>query len=359
MENNVVSIIGYGLDRRRETLKGIELQDIKKHFRILNRREGLWGSVRDLFSRNYRWVKAVDGISFNIDQGELVGFIGPNGAGKSTTIKMLTGVLEPTAGTISVDGYVPYRHRIRYVQNIGIVFGQRTQLWWDLAVIESFKLLKEIYGIDKAVYERNLGIFDSLVNLGELYKIPVRNLSLGQRMLCDIAASFLHDPGTIFLDEPTIGLDVEIRAKVRSIIKELNRLKKTTVLLSSHDVGDIESLAQRIILIDKGKILYDGPTDRFNNIFGAYRTLRLAVHGLSPSEVDALKKETTDRSIAAGKIEFGETAGGWLGISFDQEKIPLLDLLNPILARFRIKDIKVEEIEMEEVIKRVYAGALG
>jgi ABC-type uncharacterized transport system ATPase subunit len=340
-------------------VNGIVLRDITKHFRILNRREGLWGSVRDLFSRDYRVVKAVDGISFTIGQGELVGFIGPNGAGKSTTIKMLSGVLEPTSGTVMVDGYVPFKQRRKYVQNIGIVFGQRTQLWWDLAVVESFKLLKEIYGIDAAAYERNLGIFNELVDLKGLYGIPVRNLSLGQRMLCDIAASFLHDPGIIFLDEPTIGLDVEIRSKVRLIIKELNRLKKATVLLSSHDVGDIESLAQRIILVDKGKILYDGPTERFNSIFGAYRTLRLDVHGLSQADIERLKREAIDRAGAKSSVESGEVASGWLGISFDQDKIPLLELLNPILAGFKVKDIKIEEIEMEEVIRRVYAGALG
>jgi ABC-2 type transport system ATP-binding protein len=338
-------------------LADIVLRDIAKHFRILKRREGLSGSVRDLFSRDYKIVKAVDGISFSIAQGELVGFIGPNGAGKSTTIKMLTGVLEPSSGTISVDGYVPYRQRRKYVQNIGIVFGQRTQLWWDLAVIESFKLLKEIYGIDRAAYERNLGIFDELVNLKELYAIPVRNLSLGQRMLCDIAASFIHDPGIIFLDEPTIGLDVEIRSKVRSIIKELNRLKRATVLLSSHDVGDIESLARRIILIDKGKLLYDGPTEKFNGIFGAYRTLRLDVHGLSVEDIEELKRRTTER--AGTGAEFGEASSGWLALSFDQDKVPLLELLNPILADFAVKDIKVEEIAMEDVIKRVYEGALG
>ena len=194
------------------------LQDVSKHFRLLNRREGLKGSIQDLFSRNYKVVKAVDGIGFTIQQGELVGFIGPNGAGKSTTIKMLSGVLEPTSGVISVDGVVPYRQRRKHAQNIGIVFGQRTQLWWDLAVIESFKLLKEIYGIDTAAYQRNLGIFNDIVNLKELYGTPVRSLSLGQRMLCDIAASFIHDPRIIFLDEPTIGLDVDIRSKVRSII---------------------------------------------------------------------------------------------------------------------------------------------
>jgi len=339
-------------------MSGIRLRDVTKHYRVLKRREGLSGSIRDLVSRDYKTVKAVDGISLSIEQGELVGFIGPNGAGKSTTIKMLSGVLEPTSGTIEVDGFVPYRQRRRYVQRIGIVFGQRTQLWWDLAVIESFKLLKEVYGIDDAAYERNLGIFDEIAGLKELRGIPVRNLSLGQRMLCDIAASFIHDPGTIFLDEPTIGLDVEIRAKVRKIIKELNRLKGATVLLSSHDVGDIESLARRIVLIDKGKILYDGPTEKFNGIFGRYRTLRLDVHGLSEEGIARLKEKTAERAGADKGIVFGEVAGGWLGLSFDQDRIPLLELLTPILAAFEIKDIKVEEIAMEEVIRRVYEGAL-
>jgi len=304
-------------------------------------------------------VKAVDGINLSIEPGELVGFIGANGAGKSTTIKMLSGVLEPSSGTIEVEGFVPYRQRRQYVQHIGIVFGQRTQLWWDLAVIESFKLLKEVYGIDDASYKQNLGIFDEIAGLKELYGTPVRNLSLGQRMLCDIAASFIHDPETIFLDEPTIGLDVEIRSKVRSIIKELNRVKGATVLLSSHDVGDIESLAQRIILIDKGKIIYDGPTEKFNSIFGRYRTLRLDVHDLSESDIEMLKSKVAVQAQGEKEIVIGDVSSGWLGLSFDQDRIPLLELLNPILAAFNVKDIKVEEIEMEEVIRRVYEGALG
>jgi len=338
---------------------GIRMDGVTKHYRVLKRREGLGGAVKDLFSRNYDTVKAVDGISLSVEPGELVGFIGPNGAGKSTTIKMLSGVLEPSSGSIEVDGFVPYRQRRRYVERIGIVFGQRTQLWWDLAVIESFKLLKEVYGIDDDAFARNLGLFDEIAGLKELYGKTVRSLSLGQRMLCDIAASFIHDPSTIFLDEPTIGLDVEIRAKVRAIIKELNRVKGATVLLSSHDVGDIESLARRIVLIDKGKILYDGPTEKFNGIFGAFRTLRLDVHGLTDADVARLKSETAARVGGDKEIVFGEATGGWLGVSFDQDRIPLLELLTPILASFAVKDIKVEEIEMEEVIKRVYAGALG
>lgn len=344
-------------------MQGIRLEGLTKHFRVLKRRPGLSGSIRDLFSRDYRTVKAVDGISLSIEPGELVGFIGPNGAGKSTTIKMLAGVLEPSSGLVEVNGFVPYRQRRKYVQGIGIVFGQRTQLWWDLPVIESFRLLKDVYGIDEAAYARNLGIFDEIVGLKELYAVPVRTLSLGQRMLCDIAASFIHDPGVIFLDEPTIGLDVEVRAKVRTVIKELNRIKGATVLLSSHDVGDLESLARRIILIDSGRILYDGPTDRFNLIFGQCRTLRLDVHGLSGEEIARLRAETAERVGAAdgaGRgVEIGDASGGWLGIAFDQEKAPLLELLNPILSSYKVKDIKVEEVDMEEVIRRVYEGALG
>jgi ABC-2 type transport system ATP-binding protein len=340
-------------------MEGIAVQDVTRHYKVLNRREGLGGSVRDLFSHDYRTVKAVDGISFSVGRGELVGFIGPNGAGKSTTIKMLSGVLAPSSGSIAVDGYQPWKQRKKYVEHIGIVFGQRTQLWWDLPVIESYKLLREVYGIDRAAWERNLGIFDEIAGLKAFHAIPVKNLSLGQRMLCDIAASFLHDPGTIFLDEPTIGLDVDIRSKVRTIIKELNALKKTTVLLSSHDVGDLECLAQRIVLIDKGHILYDGPTDKFNRIFGQCRTLRLDVHGLSAEEIERLRAATLERAGAASGIEVGAAVSGWLGIAFDQEKIRLLELLTPILAEYRVKDIKVEEIEMEEVIRRVYRGALG
>lgn len=324
-----------------DPMNGIHINNVTKHYRVLKRREGLGGAVRDLFSRNYETVKAVDSISLVIEPGELVGFIGPNGAGKSTTIKMLSGVLEPTSGIIEVDGFVPYRQRRRYVERIGIVFGQRTQLWWDLAVIESFKLLKEVYGIGDAAFSQNLGLFDEIAGLKELYGKPVRSLSLGQRMLCDIAASFIHDPSTIFLDEPTIGLDVEIRAKVRSIIKELNRIKGATVLLSSHDVGDIESLAQRIVLIDKGKILYDGPTEKFNGIFGRYRTLRLDVHGLSESDIVRLKSEIISRVREEKEIVIGEVVSGWLAVSFDQDQHPLLELLNPILASFSVKDISL------------------
>lgn len=336
----------------------ISVDQLSKHFRVLNRHEGLGGAFRDLFSRDYKTVKAVDGISFQVERGEIVGFIGPNGAGKSTTIKMLIGVLEATGGKIEVNGYVPYKQRRQYVNRIGVVLGQRTQLWWDLPVIESFKILREIYRVPKETYERNLGLFDDLLKLSELYSKPVRTLSLGQRMLCDIAASFLHDPDIIFLDEPTIGLDVDVRSKVRHIIRELNKLKGTTIILTSHDVGDIEELAQRIILIDKGTLLYDGKAETFTNIFGAYRTLKLDVRLLSEADLTGMPGKLKNAFPGVDDLSAGSVEGGWVDITLNQDKVPLLDVLNLLMSHYKLQDIKVEEIEMEKVIRRVYEGAL-
>jgi len=233
----------------------IHIEDLSKHFKILNRREGLSGAFRDLFSGSYRTVEAVSGISFDIEAGEIVGYIGPKGAGKSTTIKMMTGILKPTGGTIQVNGQTPYDNRIRQAQIMGVVFGQRTQLWWDLPVIESFRILKEIYKVDQKTFDQHMGMFNELVGLQTLYSQQVRTLSLGQRMLCDITASFLHNPQVVFLDEPTIGLDISVKAKIRSVIQELNRERNTTIILTTHDLGEVEALCHRIIIIDKGRIL--------------------------------------------------------------------------------------------------------
>src|SRR5687767_14990700 len=261
----------------------IHVKDLAKHFKILNRREGLGGAFRDLFSGDYRTVEAVAGISFDIEPGEIVGYIGPNGAGKSTTIKMMTGILKPTSGTILVNGQPPYLNRIRQAQVMGVVFGQRTQLWWDLPVIESFKILKEIYKVDQKTFDQHMGLFNELVDLKKLYSQQVRTLSLGQRMLCDITASFLHNPQIVFLDEPTIGLDISVKAKMRSVIKELNRTRNTTIILTTHDLGDVEALCQRIIIIERGRILYDGDIKRVHALFGAYRTLKLQIDNFNES----------------------------------------------------------------------------
>src|SRR5690606_27004940 len=265
------------------------IENLNKHFKVLNRREGLGGAFRDLFSGDYKTVEAVSGISFDIEAGEIVGYIGPNGAGKSTTIKMMTGILQPTSGVIEVNGLVPYYNRIRQAQSMGVVFGQRTQLWWDLPVIESFKILKEIYKVDGKTFDEQMEMFNDLVGLKALHMQQVRTLSLGQRMLCDIAASFLHNPKVVFLDEPTIGLDISVKAKIRSLIKTLNTEHKTTIILTTHDLGDVEALCTRIIIIDKGKILYDGDTKKVHGLFGAYRTLKVQVDNFDETTLQMLQ----------------------------------------------------------------------
>src|SRR5574337_1174052 len=237
----------------------IEVQDLTKEFRSFRRREGVWGAVQNLFVRERITVSAVDRVNFTIAPGEVVGCIGANGAGKSATVKMLTGILVPTNGSIVANGFVPWRDRRRYTKHIGVVFGQRTQLWWDIAVVESFKLLKEIYEVSDADYQRRLGVFSEILNLNDYLSTPVRKLSLGQRMRCDIAASLLHNPPVLFLDEPTIGLDVVAKDHIREFLKEINRTERTTVLLTTHDLSDIEELCKRIMIIDKGKLLFDGP----------------------------------------------------------------------------------------------------
>lgn len=335
----------------------ILLEDLKKHFRVLNRSEGLAGAFRDLFSRNFRTIKAVDGVSLSIRRGEIVGFLGPNGAGKSTTIKMMTGVLEPTSGHIVINGKVPSKQRMEYVRNIGVVFGQRTQLWWELPVIESFKLMKEIFRIPEAVYKANLARLDSLVNLSALYSQQVRNLSLGQRMLCDIAASFLHNPAIIFLDEPTIGLDVAVKAQIRTLIRTLNQERGTTILLTTHDIGDVEALCKRIILIDQGKTIYDGPTTHFTKIFGSWRTVKLLAREGAKAQVDAALAAVGDR-FSGTRPEVLEGDEIWSAVAVDQDRTPVADVLAWALNSLPVQDVKIEEIRTESVIAQVYAGAL-
>jgi ABC-2 type transport system ATP-binding protein len=341
-----------------KTMSLIHIDALTKHFRILNRHEGLRGAVRDLFSGDYRTVKAVDGISFDIEPGEIVGYIGPNGAGKSTTIKMMTGILKPSGGVLQVNGLPPYENRIRQAKIMGVVFGQRTQLWWDLPVIESFKILKEIYKVYRKTFEEHLGIFNELVGLKGLYTQQVRTLSLGQRMLCDITASFLHNPQVVFLDEPTIGLDISIKAKIRSLILELNRTRNTTIILTTHDLGDVQALCRRIIIIDKGKILYDGAIRKVTELFGAFRTLKLQINGYTVATRDALRREI-DKKFGAGRcISIGQTEEFWTDVTVDQAQKPLSEVLGFVMSNFPVADVRIVEISMEDVVRRVYDGAL-
>ena len=333
----------------------IEIENLSKHFRVLNRREGLIGSMRDLFSNNYRVIKAVENISMKIGEGEIVGYIGPNGAGKSTTIKMMTGILKPTDGRILVNHFVPYENRQRNAQVLGVVFGQRTQLWWDLPIIESFKILKEIYRIDDATYKQNLGMFNDLVDLQQLYGKSVRTLSLGQRMLCDIAAAFLHNPRIVFLDEPTIGLDVSVKSKFRTIIRELNAVHNTTIILTTHDIGDIEALCKRVVIIDKGTIIFDNDMQKVTGLFGAYRTLKLQIVPVIETTQFTARLDAQFRCPEAYVVAEGEP--GWIEVTINQDRVPLRDVLNFAMTEFTVNDVKISEIAMENVIKKIYEGA--
>lgn len=239
----------------------IELKNINKSFRIAKRNAGTKEAVKALFKREYTKIKALQDISFKIGDGEMVGYIGPNGAGKSSTIKIMSGILSPDSGECKINGLTPWKNRKEHVRNIGVVFGQRSQLWWDVPVIDSFDLIRDIYEVDQTVYKRNVDELSALLNLEEILKTPVRQLSLGQRMRCEIASSLLHEPSILFLDEPTIGLDAVSKIAVRDFILKLNREKKTTVILTTHDMQDIEALTERILLIGKGRILLDGSLD--------------------------------------------------------------------------------------------------
>lgn len=324
----------------------IEIKNITKEFKVLNRREGLKGSIRDLFSRDYKIVRAVDNISMSIQQGEIIGYLGPNGAGKSTTIKMMTGILEPTGGEILVDGSVPYKNRSKNAQNIGVVFGQRSQLWWALPLVESFKILKDIYGVSDKDYENMLTLYKSLVDIEPLLHKPVRQMSLGQRTLSDILAAFLHNPKIVFLDEPTIGLDVSMKAKIRTLIHALNKEKNTTVILTTHDMGDVDALCQRIVIIDKGKMLYDNDIEHLKSFFGSYRTLKIRTDSSPEATAEKISKELPDFSVS--------TDDEWISILVDEEKAKVMEVLSQLQKSYEIRDMQLEEISTEEVIKKIY-----
>ena len=326
----------------------IELTNVTKEFKVLNRHEGLKGTFKDLFSRDYKIVRAVDNISLNVKQGEIVGFLGPNGAGKSTTIKMMTGVLKPSSGSLMVNNRIPFKERTANSQEIGVVFGQRSQLWWALPLIESFKLLKDIYQIDDASYNEMMELYASLVDLEPLLHKPVRQMSLGQRTLSDILAAFLHNPKVVFLDEPTIGLDVAMKSKIRELILELNHKRNTTVILTTHDMGDVDALCQRIVIIDKGKMLYNDDIEKLRSFFGAYRTLKVRPKG-NLSDITA--------NICDELMEYGVKVtcdDEWISILVNEDNAKVLDILSIVRDKHTIKDMQLEEISTEEVIKKIY-----
>jgi ABC-2 type transport system ATP-binding protein len=316
----------------------IVVDSLTKSFRVAERSSG---TVSSLFLRRHRIVQALRGISFNLNEGELLGLIGPNGAGKSTTIKILCGILEPTAGRCEVGGLVPWRERVRHVARIGAVFGQRTQLWWDLPVIESFELLRDIYRVSPERYRKTSDELIALLDLDRLLSTPVRQLSLGQRMRCEIAASMLHEPRVLFLDEPTIGLDAVAKLAVRDFVKTLNREHGVTVILTTHDMHDIEALAERVIVIGKGVILADGSLASLRR--GALAERRLWVH---------FTNDVTDMNVSGATVR--QRQGRSVEFAFDPRSTSAHRLIAQVAAEFEVEDVHLEEPPIEEVIARFY-----
>jgi ABC-2 type transport system ATP-binding protein len=319
----------------------IQTQALRKTFRSVRRGEGLGGALGALFSRSYIEKTAVDDVTMTVDEGEVVGYIGPNGAGKSTTIKMLTGILVPTSGTIEVAGIVPHEKRRQNARNIGVVFGQRSQLYWDLPLRESFELLRAIYRVPRPRYRANLDHFIEILNLGEFMATPVRQLSLGERMRGDFAAALLHDPRIVYLDEPTIGLDVVAKEAIRAFITDINQRLGTTVILTTHDLADVERLCRRIVLIDHGTIIYDGSIERLRNEFGTHRTL--IVHLTEPQP----------KFFIEG-VEIEQTEALTVRLRFDRRLLTAEALIRRVTERYAITDVAINEPEIEDIVRHIY-----
>ena len=326
----------------------IEASNLVKEFRTYKRREGAWGAVRDLFQREASTVRAVDNVSFSIEPGEMVGYIGPNGAGKSTSVKMLTGILTPTSGRAAVNGFDPYRQRMAYTRTIGAVFGQRTQLWWDIAVVESFRLLKEIYDVSDSDYEKRMKRFDEILELGRYLNQPVRKLSLGERMRCDMAAALIHNPPLVFLDEPTIGLDLIAKENIRLFLKEINTQLGTTMLLTTHDLADIEQLCNRLMIIDHGRVLFDGPLQRLKQMLWRETTVRFDLK--DPTQAGTL------RSLDLEDVRLEETDALTWTAAFDREERTPGEVIRQVVAAVDVRDIAIEAESIDNIIRRIYTG---
>lgn len=319
----------------------ITVKNLNKTFKVLQRDSGLKSAFKALIRRDYKEINAVSNISFNIEEGQILGFIGPNGAGKSTTIKMLCGILNPDSGYISVNGLNPFNDRKKYVANIGVVFGQKSQLWWDIPVEDSFDLLRDIYKIPNREYQKTKEELASLLNLKDLLKTPVRQLSLGQRMRCEIAASLLHNPKILFLDEPTIGLDAVSKVAVRKFIKEINIKKKVTIILTSHDMTDIEALTNNIIVIGHGRKLYDGSLSGIKKKFSHHKKLEIIYKKLK--KVPKIKN-----------VEMIEKNRNRILLDVDMDNTTISNVVNEYSKICEINDINLIEENMDNIIIKLY-----
>lgn len=323
----------------------IMTKDLQKHFKVYKHHRGFWGSLRNLASKEYKLVRAVDNINFAIAPGELVGYLGPNGAGKSTTIKMLSGLLVPSGGELRVNGRVPWQERRAHVAKIGAVFGQRTTLWWDLPVVESLDLLQYIYQIPPDRFYRNLAEFRQLLELDPFLNTPVRSLSLGQRMRADLCAAMLHDPVLLFLDEPTIGLDVVAKERIRQFIQQINAQRGTTIILTTHDISDVEKLCERVMIIDQGRLLFDGQLENLRDRFGGKHEL-----------VVDFAEVYVDASVEGAEIV--DQTGPRVTYQFERKTLPASELIGRLSAQYRIRDLAVREPDIEATIRRIYEERL-
>lgn len=324
----------------------IEVKDLTKVFKIPQKEPGFGGAVRGLFRPKYEDKTAVDRISFKVDAGEIVGYIGVNGAGKSTTIKMLTGVLMPTSGTVKVLKRDPHKQRVDNARDIGVVFGQRTQLWWDLALIESLNLIAKIYSVHPVKYKLMLDQFTETLELDELLKVPVRNMSLGQKMRSELAAALIHEPKVVYLDEPTIGLDLIVKERIRDFIKAQCIAKGMTVILTTHDLGDIEELCKRVIIIDDGRVIYDGPIETIKKRFGKYREITF---------------ETVEQAGTVKMPEGAEllsTADRKVQVRFDRTLSSASKVAASVMNQLEVRDFSLSEPELADIVKQIYNGAL-
>ena len=329
--------------------EAVVMKNVCKDFKVLNRHEGLKGSIKDLFSRDYRTVSAVKDVTLTVHRGEIIGYLGPNGAGKSTTIKMMTGVLEPTSGELLVNGKVPYKNRTENCENIGVVFGQRSQLWWSLPLIESFKLLRDLYMVPEKDYEGMLELYRSLVDIEPILHKPVREMSLGQRTLSDILAAFLHNPAIVFLDEPTIGLDVIAKQNIREFIKHMNE-KGTTFILTTHDLEDVEQLAKDVIIINKGEKVFDGTIADLRKNLGNKKVVELTLDPYA-------EKNMCDADlniVIRGTTVINELSHHKTTLEVDTDLISISEFMNALSSQCAFTDISIKELSMETIITKIY-----
>lgn len=328
----------------------IKVENLRKEFKKTIKEPGLKGSIKSLFHPNTEQIVAVKDISFEVPKGEVLGFIGPNGAGKSTVIKMLTGILTPTSGYCTIDGRNPRENRKSYVKEIGVVFGQRTQLWWDLPLRETYGVLKEIYEVPDDKFKKRMDFLNEVLDLESFITSPVRTLSLGQRMRADIAASLLHSPKVLFLDEPTIGLDVVVKDNIRNAIEYINKHEQTTVILTTHDLSDIELLSKRIVMIDKGANVFDGTITELKSKYGQIRELDFDTGVQNVSSVLEYKEhfKFSDEDLSV------EQEGSFVKVRFNSSIAPVSDMLSYTLGKIKVNDISVKDADIEEIIRRLY-----